>query len=51
MYERARVLKLLSRAPMRDALYRCANRNRYRIFGKRETCCLPRSEDAHQSIV
>jgi predicted DCC family thiol-disulfide oxidoreductase YuxK len=51
MYERARVLGLLSRAPMRNALYRCANPNRYRIFGRRETCYLPRSEDAHRFIV
>ena len=33
-------------APIRDALYRWVARNRYRIFGRRETCYLPGAEDA-----
>lgn len=31
-------------APIRDALYRWVARNRYRWFGKQETCLLPRPE-------
>lgn len=26
---------------LRDLIYRCAARNRYRLFGKRDTCWLP----------
>jgi predicted DCC family thiol-disulfide oxidoreductase YuxK len=37
-------------APIRDALYRWAARNRYRIFGRRDACYLPRPEDAHRFI-
>lgn len=36
----ARVLRLLPRH-LRDRLYRALARNRYRWFGKRETCYLP----------
>ena len=36
----ARVLRLLPRR-LRDRLYRALARNRYRWFGKRETCYLP----------
>ena len=28
-------------APLRDALYRCIARNRYRWFGRSDTCILP----------
>jgi predicted DCC family thiol-disulfide oxidoreductase YuxK len=28
-------------APLRDALYRIVARNRYRLFGKTETCLMP----------
>jgi predicted DCC family thiol-disulfide oxidoreductase YuxK len=34
------VLRLVPR-PLRDAAYRLVARNRYRIFGRRETCWLP----------
>ena len=37
------VLRLLPR-PLRDALYRWVARNRYRWFGKQETCWLPTPE-------
>jgi len=33
-------------APARDAVYRLAARNRYRIFGRREACFLPRPAEA-----
>lgn len=39
------VLRLMPR-PLRDAVYRCIARNRYRIFGRRETCWLPTAEQA-----
>jgi predicted DCC family thiol-disulfide oxidoreductase YuxK len=32
-------------APLRDAAYRWFARNRFRFFGKRETCYLPSKED------
>jgi len=32
--------------PIRDTAYRWVARNRYRIFGRRETCWVPRPEDA-----
>ena len=31
---------------LRDLAYRWVARNRYRIFGRRETCWVPRPEDA-----
>lgn len=36
----ATVLGLVPR-PLRDGMYRLVARNRYRIFGRRETCWLP----------
>lgn len=33
-------------APLRDALYRLVARNRYRIWGRSETCLLPSPEHA-----
>jgi len=36
----AGVLRLVPR-PLRDAAYRLVARNRYRLFGRRETCWLP----------
>lgn len=33
-------------APLRDALYRLVARNRYRIWGRSETCMLPAPEHA-----
>ncbi|RYE55070.1 MAG: thiol-disulfide oxidoreductase DCC family protein [Hyphomicrobiales bacterium] len=38
-------LKIIPRA-LRDPAYRLIARNRYRIFGKRETCWLPTPEQA-----
>lgn len=35
---------------LRDPLYRWVARNRYRLFGQRETCWLPRSEDADRLL-
>jgi len=37
------VFKIIPR-PIRDAMYRWIARNRYRWFGRRESCMLPRSE-------
>lgn len=37
-------LRLVPR-PLRDALYRWVARNRYRLFGRRETCWLPSAAD------
>lgn len=31
---------------LRDPVYRLVARNRYRLFGKRETCWVPRPEDS-----
>jgi len=39
-----RVLVLVPR-PLRDALYRFVARNRYRWFGRRDTCRLPAAEE------
>jgi predicted DCC family thiol-disulfide oxidoreductase YuxK len=33
-------------APLRDAIYRWFARNRYRVFGRSETCLVPRPEFA-----
>jgi predicted DCC family thiol-disulfide oxidoreductase YuxK len=38
-----RVLRLVPK-PLRDALYNLVARNRYRIFGKYETCFVPDAE-------
>ena len=35
---------------MRDALYRWVARNRYRLFGRRDTCWLPRPEFADRLL-
>jgi predicted DCC family thiol-disulfide oxidoreductase YuxK len=32
--------------PVRNSLYRYIARNRYRLFGRREACYLPRSDEA-----
>jgi len=37
------VFKIIPR-PVRDVIYRWVARNRYRWFGKRESCMLPRAE-------
>ncbi|MCW1428910.1 thiol-disulfide oxidoreductase DCC family protein [Novosphingobium sp. JCM 18896] len=39
------VLRLVPRA-LRDPLYRLIARNRYRLFGKRQTCWVPSPEQA-----
>lgn len=36
--------------PLRDAVYRLVARNRYRIFGKRETCWVPTPEQAQRVL-
>jgi predicted DCC family thiol-disulfide oxidoreductase YuxK len=35
---------------MRDPIYRLVARNRYRIFGKRETCWLPTADQARRVL-
>ncbi|EJJ29930.1 hypothetical protein PMI11_01801 [Rhizobium sp. CF142] len=35
---------------IRDPLYRWVARNRYRLFGRRETCWLPSSEQADRIL-
>lgn len=42
-------VKFVPRA-LRDPLYRWVARNRYRMFGQRETCWLPRPEDADRLL-
>lgn len=37
-------------APWRDAAYRWIARNRYRLFGHRETCLLPAPAHAHRFL-
>ncbi len=41
----AAAAKAIPRA-IRDPIYRWVARNRYRLFGRRETCWVPRPEDA-----
>jgi predicted DCC family thiol-disulfide oxidoreductase YuxK len=36
--------------PLLDRAYAVVVRNRYRLFGRSETCLLPRPEDAHRFI-
>lgn len=36
--------------PLRDAAYRLVARNRYRIFGKRETCWVPDKKQASRVL-
>jgi predicted DCC family thiol-disulfide oxidoreductase YuxK len=43
IWKAAALLRLMPR-PLRDALYRWVARNRYRWFGKQETCWLPTPE-------
>lgn len=43
------VAKIVPRA-VRDPLYRWVARNRYRLFGERETCWLPPPEDADRLL-
>lgn len=43
-------LKIVPR-PLRDAVYRAISTNRYRLFGKSETCALPRPGDAERFLV
>ncbi len=45
----AAVLRILP-APLRDALYDAIAQNRYRLFGRRETCWLPAAGLADQVI-
>lgn len=45
----AAVAKLVPRA-VRDPLYRWVARNRYRWFGRRETCWAPGPGDAHRML-
>ncbi|MBZ9648473.1 thiol-disulfide oxidoreductase DCC family protein [Sphingobium sp. 3R8] len=35
---------------LRDTIYRWVARNRYRIFGKRQSCWIPRTEDADRLL-
>ena len=37
-------------ARLRDPLYRWVARNRYRLFGRRQTCWLPRPQDADRFL-
>ena len=36
--------------PIRDSLYRLIARNRYRLFGRRETCWVPTPEEADRIL-
>lgn len=47
-----RALTVLSLVPrfVRDPVYRLIARNRYRIFGKRETCWIPSPEQASRVL-
>ena len=45
----AGLLRLVPR-PARDRLYRLVARNRYRLFGRRETCWRPRPEHRHRLL-
>lgn len=43
------ILRFVPR-PIRDGLYRWVARNRYRLFGRRETCWLPSDSDRHRIV-
>ena len=45
----AAAARIIPRA-VRDPLYRWVARNRYRIFGRRETCWVPRPQDADRVL-
>lgn len=45
----ATVLRIIPR-PIRDALYGVVARNRYRLFGRRETCWLPTEVQASRVL-
>jgi predicted DCC family thiol-disulfide oxidoreductase YuxK len=45
----AAIFKVVPRV-IRDPIYRLVARNRYRVFGKRETCWLPSSEQAKRVL-
>lgn len=45
----AAVLRLVPRF-LRDPVYRLIARNRYRLFGRRETCWLPTAEQARRVL-
>lgn len=47
---RAAVAFSLVPRAFRDPLYRMIARNRYRLFGKRETCWLPDAADRHRLL-
>jgi|GEM_PF-372131 len=44
------VLRIVPR-PLRDAVYRVIAKHRYRVFGKSETCALPRPGDLERFLV
>ncbi|MCI0768499.1 thiol-disulfide oxidoreductase DCC family protein [Bacillus sp. TL12] len=47
-----KVLRLFSLIPkpLRDKIYRLISRNRYRLFGKKETCLIPSKEIQNRFI-
>lgn len=47
---RAATVARIVPAPLRDAVYRWVARNRYRMFGRRETCWLPRPGEADRFL-
>lgn len=46
----ASLLRVLPR-PLRDAAYRFVARNRYKFFGKLDTCPMPRPDQRHRFIL
>lgn len=42
-WKAARIARIIPR-PLRDLIYRWVARNRYRLFGRREQCFVPRAE-------